>query len=500
MEQSSIPIEVFLLRAEKSPDATALIFPDRDLVLTYAELRDRAQRMAAVMQARGVSRGDLVLAVTDRSPDFCAAVWGAWLCGAAAAMLSVDAASDECRWALDLTQPAVVVGSGDWLRARLPGLPENQLIDTDNPLADVPAPLTPSLPAPDDPALIMFTSGTTGEPKGVVQSQRAVHASMSNCVRHFAFAEGAVMLSLLPHSHTHGLLMTLLSPVYYGGAVVVDKAFDAFGAARFWELVDRYRINHFSSVPGILELLAGMRGRIENVRGDSLRFAFCASAPLGAELRRWWRNEAGCPIADNYGLTEVASWVTYGSFDADQPESTVGRPDGMVVEIIDENGRVLPAGQSGEVIVRGTQTMSGYLNDSARTAQVLRDGAIYTGDLGLLDEQGWLRLIGRIKEIINVSGQKVGPIELERFVRDIPGVAEVAAFPYPDAHYGEVPALAVVPDGAPPTLAEVRAALSDKLAAYKLPRKLFVVDLLPKNKLGKIKRGELAEMLVSRST
>lgn len=480
-------------RITARPDAPFLVFPNEDLTLGYHAFAELAQGAAAQMAEAGLRPGDTVVVPADRSPAFFVALWGAWLARLNVGLLNPDLAPAELAGAIDLADPAALLAGPDSPLEDATGVPR-LIIDVADP--DLPRPWSRPSTRPDDHAAIVFTSGTTGRPKGV----RHTHASLATCVgdtvRAFDFQTGAVMLSVLPLFHLHGLLMTTVLPAYFGGCAVVAEHFGPFTAVRFWDLVRVHGVNHFSAVPGILDLLAKFHARLPEPRFPSLRFAFCASAPLSAQLRRAWHERIGCPIANNYGLVEAASWVTHGSLDPDAPLTSVGKPGVCTIEILDEQGHVVAAGEVGEVTIRGPQLMQGYLREPERTADVLRDGRLFTGDLGRFDDQGRLYLEGRKVEVINIGGLKASPTEIEGALLGMPGVRDVAAFGWPDAHLGEVPAVALVADGAAPTLADVRLHVAEVLSPYKAPRKIFVVDALPRNALGKLQRLVLRDRLL----
>jgi long-chain acyl-CoA synthetase len=497
MPRSTFP-GIMLAQAAAHPDRPALVFGAEKSTLTYGELAAQAAALAERLTAEGFRPGQGLAVPCDRSPAFFVALWGAALARLNVALLNPNLAPGDLAGALNVARPAALLADPTTLDKLGPSLTAADF--TGARLAWEPAIDPPTAPSeaptrPEDPSLIVFTSGTTGNPKGVQHT----HASLFSCVaatnEAFPFEDGAVMLSLLPHFHLHGLLMTVILPVFFGGTVVVDAAFSAFSAPRFWDLVREHKVNHFSAVPGILDLLAKFHERLDRPKTPSLRFAFCASAPLSDALRRIWYDRIGCKTANNYGLSEASSWVAYGDLEGREPFSSVGRPTRCTIQILDESGNVLPPGATGEVTVQGAQLMVGYIGDPDRTGRVLRDGRLFTGDLGRLDEDGWLFLGGRQVEVINTGGLKINPSEIEGALAGLPGIKDVAAFGFPDDHLGQAPAVAVVPEGDPPTLAQVRTHLTPLLTAYKIPRKLFVVEELPRNALGKLRRVALRKKL-----
>ncbi len=491
----------FFAIARAHPDRPALCFTDDGSAVAYGELAGVAAGFAERFRQAALQPGDVIALPCDRSLEFFGAFWGAWLARLSVALLNPTPAPGDLLGALERTQPRVLAGREatlDRLRGMTPDAQTPTFLALDA-QSDPAAPADDATNDPADDAVIVLTSGTTGRPKGVRHS----HHSLLSCVQAtrdaFPFADGAVILSLLPHDHLHGLLMTVVLPVLLGGSVVVAPTFGPFVAPRVWDFIREFKVNHFSAVPGVLGVLADFHARLENPHHEMLRFGFCASAPLSAELRQIWFDRIGCPIANNYGLSEAASWVAFGSLDRHAPQTTVGKPSRCVIEIFDDQGNALPPGRSGEVTIKGEQLMRGYLHDPERTAQVLRDGRLFTGDLGHLDEEGRLYLEGRKVETINTGGLKVNPVEIEEPLRDLDGVGDIVAFGWPDSHLGEIPAVAVVADGRAPTLAAIRRHLQGLLTAYKMPRKCFVVDQIPRNALGKVQRLALQQRLMKMS-
>jgi len=488
-----------LLRQAKDRSAQpALVFPDLGLTWTYTDLLAHSTYAAEVLRIAGLCPGDIVIMPADRSPAFFAAVFGVWFNGALIAPTNLDMTAAEMCDAVACCRPRFLAGRAASLeRYGDCGAPLLPLEAPDSRPDDIARPVEP--PAAEARAAVFFTSGTTGKPKGIVHTHRSLYASVVGTAGAFPFAPGDVILALLPLDHLHGFLKTVMLPLHFGGTAVIDRAFGAFSVPRFWDLVARYRVAAFSSVPSILAPLAKMHARLSEPSFPSLRFACCASATLSPELRREWFSRIGCPVANNYGLSEAASWVTHGSLEPDEPLESVGRASACRVEVVDEDDIPLPPGEAGEVTVAGEQLMTEYLGDPEATAAALRGGRLRTGDLGYLDDERRLYLIGRKQEVINVGGLKVDPSEIERAARELPGVAEAVALRWPDPHLGETPALAIVAAGEPPSLAEVKRQLAGRLSPHKLPLKLFVVDEIPKSGRGKIKRNALREALLNKN-
>ena len=316
-------------------------------------------------------------------------------------------------------------------------------------------------------ALLLYTSGSTGDPKGVRLSHASVLASIESTIAHFGLDAGLRMLSLLDPSHGHGLLVTLLMPLVVGGAVVIEERFSAFSVSRFWQSCEAHGVNAFSSVPAVLRTLH----RLTSTRAASVRLALCASAPLSPGFHRDFEERFVLPLHNNYGLTETATWVARG-----------GR-DGHVGVGVEGTLRI----QDGEVQVRSPQNTLGYLDNAEANARLWDGEWLRTGDLGRLDE-GRLVLLGRAKEVIDRGAEKVYPAEVEERLLEHPAVRTAAVVAGPSKHYGEEPVAFVVASAEPRAL---RDWCREGLAAYKVPKRVVVLEDLPRLRTGKIDKNAL---------
>jgi len=452
-------------RVHSAPDAPALIDarPDGGQTWTAATLWARAGGAASWLAGQGIGPGDRVVLLLPSSPTFVALVWGAWRLGAVVVPVEPSSSPRERRFFAEHSGASLVVEVP-------PPLPERGQV--------------PEVPAPDR-ALLLYTSGSTGDPKGVVLTHDNVLASVHDTIAWFGFDAATRLLCVLNPTHGHGLIVGLLAPLLAGGVVVLEERFHAFSVGRFWPVCAAHQVTCFSSVPSILRTL--LRLTEGGDRPASVQFGLCASAPLSPGFQASFEQTFGVPLANNYGMTETATWVTRNGLDPDRRVGTVGRAQGCEVDI-------LGPGPMGEVRVRGPQVSPGYHDNSEATARAFRDGWFHTGDLGQLDSDGFLALVGRAKEVISRGADKVYPVELEEVLLAHPAVVVAAAVAAPSKHYGEEPVAFVVLDG-PATPKQLRAWCRERLTPFKVPRSVRIEQTLPRGRTGKLDKRALAARL-----
>jgi acyl-CoA synthetase (AMP-forming)/AMP-acid ligase II len=292
----------------------------------------------------------------------------------------------------------------------------------------------------------------------------------------------------MPLFHVHGLIGATLSTLASGGVVIVPPR---FSASEFWGLVREHRATWYSAVPTIHQVLLA-RAESDGAPSGVMRFIRSCSAALAPAILARLENRFGAPVLEAYGMTEAAHQVASNPLPP-QPHKpgTVGRGGAVEVAIIDEAGRHLAADTPGEVVIHGLNVMRGYRNNPEANAAAFSDGWFRTGDTGVLDSDGYLALIGRIKELINRGGEKISPAEIDATLLDHPAVAEAAAFGVPDAKYGEEVWAAVVLKG-DASAEEIQAHCRSRLADFKVPKVIRITTALPKTATGKVQRRDLA--------
>jgi acyl-CoA synthetase (AMP-forming)/AMP-acid ligase II len=474
----------------------ALVDPDAGWELSGEQVGQRVDGLAAQMTAAGVLPGDAVALVLEHGPGAVLAFLAVLRCNATAIPLNPQLHSHEMEELLGSRTPALVVLESD---AGLPaaqaaselGVPAVTLIAARDPrLQDTPPGHVDRLPEPDADAvgLLLHTSGTTGRPKAVPLAQRNLTASARGIAAGYGLGADDVSYCLMPLFHVHGLVASTLAALGAGGAVVVPRR---VRPSAVWQHGNAHRVTWFSAVPTILAKLPP-RPETDDER---LRFVRSCSSALAPSLWAALEERFGVPLVEAYGMTEASHQMTSNPLPPrERRPGTVGTSAGADVRILGADWEVLPAGRAGEVAVHGPGVVDGYLDNDQANAASFRDGWFRTGDLGRLSADGYLTLEGRLKELINRGGEKIAPREIDEALLAHPAVLEAVAFGRPDPKWGEV-VEAVVVLGGPVTSAALRLHCSERLAGFKVPRVVHIVEQIPKGATGKIQRRVVAESL-----
>jgi acyl-CoA synthetase (AMP-forming)/AMP-acid ligase II len=349
--------------------------------------------------------------------------------------------------------------------------------------------------AAEDVALVLHTSGTTARPKIVPLTQANLRASAANVAREIALDPADLCLNVMPLFHIHGLVGVLLASMATGAGVVCTPGFNAL---KFFAWMDEFAPTWVSAVPTMLQAILARAERNRAIlERRHPRLIRSSSAPLPPRVMAELESKFGCPVIESYGMTEAAHQMTSNPLPpSPRKPGTVGRAAGPDVAVLDDTGRVLPSGRIGEVAVRGANVMTGYENNPAANAAAFVEGWFRTGDQGAIDAEGYLTITGRLKEIINRGGEKISPREVDEALLDHPAVAEAVAFALAHDKLGEEVAAAVVlkPEAVAGE-AELRAFLAERLADFKVPRKIVLVAEMPKGPTGKPQRLGMAKRL-----
>jgi acyl-CoA synthetase (AMP-forming)/AMP-acid ligase II len=480
--------------------ATALIAPETGLRLTFGELDDRVEHLARQLLGLGVQPGDTVSYSLSNGPESVAVFLAVRRAGAAAAPLNPAYTIEEIvRYLADLHPVVMIVQRGTRpaaataartvgaVVAQIEGEPASLRLSMDT--AGTTAGTLPD-PDPEAVALLLHTSGTTGRPKVVPIRQRNLMASARAIAAHYQLSPDDVSHCVMPLFHVHGLVASTLAPLISGGSVIVPRRF----SNTFWAHGQTHAATWFSAVPTIHQtLLARPDSEIEHPH--QLRFARSCSASLAATVMGAFEKRFAIPLVEAYGMTEASHQMAANPLPpAERRPGSVGLSAGAEIGVVAPDWSWLPAGAVGEVVVKGPGVVDGYLANPEANEASFRDGWFRTGDSGSLDSDGYLRLAGRIKELINRAGEKISPIEIEEVLLKHPSVGEVVAFGVPDERYGESVAIAVVLRD---TVTEraLRAHCSEHLARFKVPSRVVIVKEIPKGPTGKIQRRLLPELL-----
>jgi oxalate---CoA ligase len=480
----------------RSDDHPALVVPESGTTMSYAALQRSLDRAAGRLAALGADEGDRVALVAANGPALVVAFLAVVSRGAAAAPLNpalgvaeLTAELDDLRAsrllhdgsatataaAEEANVPASVFGMQDGA-LHVDGLAGDPLQDTGSPGAL---------------ALLLHTSGTTSKPKTVPIRQRNLVASTRAVASTYRLTGEDVTMCVMPLFHVHGLVAAVLGTLSTGGTVVLPR----FRPSVFWEDVARHGATWYTAVPTIHQRLLTRALELPAPPEHRLRFVRSCSAPLPTVLWRAYEEAIGVPLVEAYGMTEAAHQMASNPLPpAERRPGTVGRATGVEIAALDDSWQPVPVGAEGEVAVRGPSVVDHYLGNPAATAASFRDGWFRTGDVGKLSADGYLTLVGRLKELINRAGEKISPYEVEDVLLTHPAVAEAAAFPVPDEKYGEQVGVVVVLKGEA-TPRELTAHCAERLAAFKRPAQLTILPEIPKGPTGKIQRRTLAALV-----
>ncbi|GAA4396703.1 class I adenylate-forming enzyme family protein [Tsukamurella soli] len=474
------------VRAAADPHGPAVA--DDQLDLDNAAFDDAVSRATATLRGHGVGAGDVVAIMLPNTALLVVTLFAAWRLGAAATPINPWLTPAESDYQVRDAAASVVVTDPPAADAPAPGhtatvVPVGSLLDAE------PDPAPPFSPAADDLALLIYTSGSTGRPKGVLTDHANLDAMCGMLIATCGTTSADRSLLILPLFHANGIVVGTLTPLLAGGSVVIAGRFTP---ATFFDRLESSGATYFSAVPTILTLLADLPADVQPDT-SAVRYAGCGAAPASVELLERFEKRFGIPVIEGYGLSETTCVATLNPLDGVRKPGTVGLPlEGISIRVTDGDGRDAPVGEPGEVLISGPNVMRGYLGRPEATAETLVDGWLRTGDIGLLDEDGYLRLVDRAKDMIIRGGENIYPKEIETVVYQIPGIAAAAVVGRPSDLYGEVPVLYVsAAPGAELDTAAIAAHAAESLAKYKLPVDITVLDALPTNAVGKIDKPTL---------
>jgi acyl-CoA synthetase (AMP-forming)/AMP-acid ligase II len=490
-------------------DDVAIGAPEGVPPLRYRDLRLLAKRTVEALNALGIGRNDRVAIVLPNGPEM-AASFVCIAAGATTAPLNPSYRAEEFEFYLsDLRPRALVVEAGSDSPAR--GVAQKLAI----PIVE----LTPErakgagtfilertdrgsgavarggFGAADDTALVLHTSGTTSRPKLVPLLQRNVLASARHIGSTLSLTSADVCLNIMPLFHIHGLIAATLSSLGAGGQVCCTPGFNAL---KFFGWLDEVKPTWYTAVPTMHQAILARADRNQDVVARTrLRFIRSSSASLPPQVMLELEKTFRAPVIESYGMTEASHQMASNPLPpGPRKPGSVGIAAGPEVGIMDESGQLLPRGDTGEVVIRGPNVTPGYEANEEANTKAFSGGWFRTGDQGILDEDGYLRLTGRLKELINRGGEKVSPLEVDEVLMDHPAVAQVVTFAVPHDKLGEEVAAAVVlREGKTATDRELRDFCAGRLADFKVPRKIVLLAEIPKGATGKLQRIGLAAKL-----
>jgi acyl-CoA synthetase (AMP-forming)/AMP-acid ligase II len=484
---------------EKAPgSATALVLPDESVTISYDSMRDQVREAADAFATAGIGRGDRVAMALPNGLSAIVGFLGASIAGTAAplnpayredefkfyledtnAKLLVlpEEGADEARRAAGTSVPIMTVSSGSDGRVRFSSVGGAQRMA--------------GAPSGEDVALVLHTSGSTGRPKRVPLKHRNLAYSVGNIVRTYGLTADDVSLCVMPLFHVHGLMASMMSTLATGGAVVVPPKFNPLG---FWRMVRDHNVTWYSAVPTMHQLLVARLKPGEQTDTSKLRFIRSCSASLSPETMKTMEDAFRVPVLEAYGMTEASHQMASNPLPPGARKAgSVGPGTGVHIGIMDDAGTLLSRGEHGEIVIQGPNVITGYENNPEANATSFTNGWFRTGDRGFLDKEGYLTLVARIKELINRGGEKISPREIDEVLLQHPAIAEAVAFGVPHKMWGEEVAAAVVlKPGASAKEADIMAHCKERLADFKVPKKIHITQAIPRTATGKIQRRAVA--------
>jgi long-chain acyl-CoA synthetase len=481
--------------AERDPDHAAIKLDDVEL--SYRALDGASAHIAGLLAARGLQAGDRVGIMLPNVPYFPIVYYGVLRAGGIVVPMNVllkkrevtyylsdsgakllfawhGFAEDAQAGAEQVSAECLLVEPGEFEQQVGAATPDSSVADT----------------ADDDTAVLLYTSGTTGQPKGAELTHANLTLNARGAADLFSLGSEGIMLGALPLFHSFGQTCGMNATVSGGGTLTLLPRFEPGKAL---EIIQRDRVNVFQGVPTMYGAMLHHPER-ESYDVSSLRLCGSGGSAMPVELLRGFDEAFGCKILEGYGLSESSPVASFNHADRERKPGSIGTPiAGVEMAIVDDDGREVAQGEVGEIVIRGYNVMKGYWQRPEETAETIVDGWLHTGDMGRTDEDGYFYVVDRKKELIIRGGYNVYPREIEEVLYEHPAVREAAVLGVPHDEYGEeVGAAVALKDGATATPAELRDFVKEQVAAYKYPRHVWLVDELPKGPTGKILKREIA--------
>jgi long-chain acyl-CoA synthetase len=479
------------------PEKSAIIFEGRHI--TYQELDSQAARLADTMKTKGIQKGDRVALYLPNIPAFIYCYLATLKIGAIAVSVNPMLKREELKYILDDSGAALLCTVGDLL----PNVKTSELKTLQHVLVCEGEDQGHALLAdwigsgdaacrtcdlgPDESAVILYTSGTTGFPKGATLSHGNVVSNAWSAAHHAGYGADDRMALFLPLFHVFGQNFVMNATFAASAALVLYRR---FVPDEVLTSIGRDRVSLFFAVPTIYINLLNMD--LSGFDLSSIRYDFSAAATMPREISLRWQERFGRKIYEGYGLTESSPFACY-NHDYCHKFGSIGTPiENVEVKILDDFDKEAPIGEWGEICIKGPGVMKGYWNKPEETARALRNGWLHSGDIGTMDEQGYFFIVDRVKDMINAAGFKIWPAEVEQYLYRHPAIKELAVYGIPHPEKGEAVCAAIVlKDGMQATGEEITAYCKENLANYKVPKRIQFVKELPKSATGKILKRTL---------
>ena len=490
-------------QAIERPNKPYLIAPETGRSLTFGELKRQAVNLSRFLLGAGYAPGDRIAFYCANGYQTAVVFLGTMYGGFVSVPLNLVSQASQLEYVLQHSGTRLVFTDAEHAEAlnervkSAGGGIEIIVIDVDAESLFLEARLPKLGPADsneEDPALLMYTSGTTGRPKGCLLTQKNVVSGGLFVQQAHALGPDDRVLSSLPLYHINGQIVATVGPLVHGGSVVAPHR---FSVSQFWEQLDRYECTWFNVVPTIVSYLAASDADASNSnRMARVRFGRSASAPLAPELHRAFERKFGLSIIETMGMTETAAPIFTNPLEQNKRKyGSVGKPVGNIAKVVGLDGVPCKSGEIGELLVKGDNVMREYYSNPQETAKAFdAEGWLHTGDLGLMDEDGYYFVTGRLKELIIKGGENIAPREIDDVLYKHPAVMDAAAVGIPDPHYGqEIFCAVVLKPGASASEGELRAFCEKELGRFKTPKVFKFMSDLPKGPSGKVQRLKLLD-------
>jgi len=502
--------EMLVCRAQEIPEETYVLYYDE--IVTYAQVNERANRVGNFLKEKGVGKGDIVSVMVLNSPDVYYTMFGAQKLGAIAGAINYMLKGPEIAYVLEDSKPKVAFVGSDYMEEFAKGWKQSahqpvviEVLTAITHKADIASGTLKEIldsysseecfvpQSPEDPFLLLYSSGTTGMPKGILLSNKNQLTICKDRGRMGVSRPGDIFLIILPMFHTNPLCVYTYPCLYMGLTLCIRRT---FSPSDFWPSILKYGVTIVQGVPAMYSYIYNAADP-STIDYDKLklRYAFAGAAPMPPELIDGFKEKFNVEVVDGYGLTE-ATGVTSSSINTPENRSSIGVPyPSLEVEIMDDDNTILPYGEKGEICIKGDAVMIGYLNKPEATTEAIRNGWLYTGDMGYMDERGYLYISGRKKEMINRGGENIYPREIEIPLEGHPKITDVAVIGVSDPALGErVRACIILKEPGSMTSDEVKEYLKLRLAKYKVPEFVEFMTEFPRNPTGKILKNDLKKM------
>ncbi len=490
---------------ERFGEHAALIFEDRSF--TNVEMKKASARLGNALKGLGVKRGDRVIIQMPNCPEVIQGFYAVYGIGAVVVPINFLVGDAETAYIYQDTGAETIISSAEFLpkidacRKEAPAIKNIILIDKETPpdalsyhelLSRNSDELELEPTGDDDLAALIYTAGTTGNPKGVMHTHGSLYANAKMQYDTLDLPSGMTSIGVLPLCHSYGIASMNYGALLGGGTAVIIPSFDL---DKVFASIEKYKANVMAAVPTMYIYML-LSPQLQNYDISSMKYWTCGSAPLTLDTWNSFKEKFGYEIIEGWGLTEAGANNSVNPFHGKKKVGSIGLPmKGTIMKVIDFSGKELPDGEEGEIIISGPMLMKGYWNKPKETGEVLKNGWLYTGDVGYRDNEGYFFITGRKKDIIIKGGENIAPKEIEEVLFTHPKVSEAAVIGVKDDVYGEnIKAFVVLMPGESADPEELITHCAEKLSKFKLPKEVAFLDALPKNLVGKVLKKELRKM------